>query len=168
MPEPLSGSAGTTVLALSALGAALVTIGVVMLVRTRTKHKKDRPQMHRLTIAGPGDGSIAVAGTPVTFTAQTDPPSLASKITWSVTTQPNVHGIGQAFAHTFAATGVEQVIARLGDDALACDVIVYVFKTPSGGSTLDDVLHAERPPVARSAASFTRYGASASAPGKAS
>jgi hypothetical protein len=149
---------------LGALGA----IGTAIFIRTRRTKQKDRPQMHRLTIAAPGDGSIAIAGTPVTFTAQTDPPNLASKITWSVTTQPNVHGIGPSFAHTFAATGVEQVVARLGDDALACDVIVYVFKTPSGGSTLTDVLHAERPPVARSAATFTRYGASASAPGKAS
>ena len=104
----------------------------------------------------------------MTFTAQTDPPSLASKIAWSVTAQPNVHGIGPSFTHTFAATGVEQVVARLGDDALACDVIVYVFKTPSGGSTFADVLRAEPPPVARTAASFTRYGTSASAPGKAS
>ncbi|MDQ6941341.1 MAG: hypothetical protein M3169_02365 [Candidatus Eremiobacteraeota bacterium] len=157
-----------TVLALGGLGAGLAAIGVVIIIRTRTKQKKDRLQMHRLSIAAPGDGSIAIAGTPVTFTAQTDPPSLASKITWSVTTQPSVHGIGPSFMHTFAATGVEQVVARLGDDALACDVIVYVFKTPSGGSTLNDVLHAERPPVARSAAAFTRYGTSASAPGKAS
>lgn len=124
--------------------------------------------MHRLTIAAPADGSIAVAGTPVTFTAQTDPPSLATKLTWSVTTQPNVHGIGPAFMHTFAATGVEQVVARLADGTLVCDVIVYVFKTPSGGSTLTDVLHAEPPPVARAAAAFTRYGTSASAPGRAS
>jgi hypothetical protein len=167
-PAPPFGNVNTTVLAFGGIGGALGAAGVVMLIRTRTKHKKDRPQMHRLSIAAPGDGSIAVAGTPVTFTAQTDPPNLASKITWSVTTQPNVHGIGASFAHTFAATGVEQVVARLGDDAIACDVIVYVFKTPSGGSALSDILHAERPPVARSAASFTRYGASASAPGKAS
>ena len=167
-PTPPFGNVNTTVLAFGGLGGVLGAAGVVMLIRTRTKHKKDRPQMHRLTLAAPGDGSIAVAGTPVTFTAQTDPPNLASKITWSVTTQPGVHGIGPAFAHTFAATGVEQVVARLGDDALACDVIVYVFKTPSGGSTLNDILHAERPVVARSAASFTRYGTSASAPGKAS
>jgi hypothetical protein len=155
------------VLALGGLGA-LGAIGTVLILRTRRNRQKDRPQMNRLTIAAPGDGSIAIAGTPVTFTVQTDPPTLASKITWSVTTQPNVHGIGPSFVHTFGATGVEQVVARLGDGTLACDVIVYVFKTPNGGSTLNDVLHAERPPVARSAASFTRYGTSASAPGKAS
>jgi hypothetical protein len=79
-----------------------------------------------------------------------------------------VHGIGPSFVHTFAATGVEQVVARLGDGALACDVIVYAFKTPSGGSTLNDLLHAERPPVPRRADAFTRYGTSASAPEKAS
>jgi hypothetical protein len=157
-----------TALALGGLATALGAMGVVIIVRTRRTKQKDRPQMHRLTIAAPGDGSIAIAGTPVAFSAHTDPPNLASKITWSVTTEPNVHGIGPTFAHTFAATGVEQVVARLGDDALACDVIVYVFKTPSGGSTLQDVLHAERPPVVRGAGTFTRYGTSASAPGKAS
>ncbi len=159
--------APTTALAVGGLGAALAGIGGAVLIRNRRK-QKDEPQMHRLAIAAPGDGSIAVAGSPVTFTAQTEPPSLASKIAWSVTTQPNVHGIGPTFTHTFAATGVEQVVARLGDDALACDAIVYVFKTPSGGSTFADLLRAEPPPVARSAASFTRYGTRASAPGKAS
>jgi hypothetical protein len=151
-----------------ALGAAFaVVVGVVLIRRARSK-KKDVPHMHRLTIAGPKDGSIAVAGVPVTFTAHADPPSLATKITWSVTTQPNVLGIGPAFTHTFAATGVEQVVARLNGDDIACDVIVYVFKTPSGGSAVSDILHAEPPPVARSAGSFTRYGTSASAPGRAS
>ena len=161
-------AAPATALAAGALGAALALITVVAIIRRARSKKKDVPHMHRLTIAGPQDGSIAVAGVPVTFTAQADPPSLATKITWSVTTQPNVLGIGPAFTHTFAATGVEQVVARLADDALACDVIVYVFKTPSGGSTVSDILQAEPPPVARRAESFTRYGASASAPGRAS
>jgi len=156
-----------TTVAFGAGGIGLVALGIVLLVRTR-RSQKGRPQMHRLTIAAPADGSIAVAGSPATFTAQTDPPTLATKLTWSVTTQPNVRGIGPTFIHTFAATGVEQVVARLADGTLACDVIVYVFKTPSGGSTLADVMHAEPPPVARTADSFTRYGASASAPGKAS
>jgi hypothetical protein len=157
-----------TTLALGGLGAApAIVAGVVLIRKTRSK-KKDAPQMHRLTIVGPKDGTIAVAGVPVTFTAHADPPSLATKIAWSVTTQPNVHGIGPVFTHTFAATGVEQVVARLHDGAIACDVIVYVFKTPSGGSTVSDVLRAEPPPVARTAAAFTRYGTSASAPGKAS
>jgi hypothetical protein len=151
-PEPTAAPAfglfpidvSTTALAAGGLGAAFAVIGGAALIRNRRK-QKERPQMHRLTIAAPGDGSIAVAGFPVTFTAQTEPPSLASKIAWSVTTQPNVHGIGPTFTHTFAATGVEQVVARVAD-----------------------VLRAEPPPVARSAESFTRYGASASAPGKAS
>ncbi len=158
----------TTTLAVGALGAALAIVAGIVLIRRPRSKKKDSPQMHRLTIAGPKDGTIAVAGVPVTFTAHTDPPSLATKIAWSVTTQPNVHGIGPVFTHTFAATGVEQVVARLNDDAIACDVIVFVFKTPSGGSTVSDLLHAEPPPVARDAAAFTRYGTSASAPGKAS
>lgn len=155
-------------LALGGAGAALAVLAGIVLIRRARSKKKDAPQMHRLTLAGPQDGSIAVAGVPVTFTAHADPPSLATKIAWSVTTQPNVHGIGPVFTHTFAATGVEQVVARLGDDAIACDVIVYVFRTPSGGSTVRDLLQAEPPPVARNAAAFTRYGASASAPGKAS
>jgi hypothetical protein len=156
------------VIAVPALGIALAAIASVVIIRRNRTRKKDTPHMHRLTIASPADGSIAAAGVPVTFAAHADPPSLASKITWSVTTQPNVHGIGPAFTYTFAATGVEQVIARVNDDALACDVIVYVFKTASGGATLADLLHAEPPPAARDAASFTRYGTSASAPGRAS
>ncbi len=124
--------------------------------------------MHRLAISAPLDASIAVAGVPVTFTAQTDPPSLAATIAWSVTTQPAVHGIGPTFTHTFAVTGVEQVVARVGGDDLTCDVLVYVFKTRSGGSTLADFMHVEPPPVARRADAFTRYGASATAPARAS
>lgn len=152
--------------ALSAGGGAFVLAGIVILIYRR--FQKETPQMHRLAIAAPADASIAVAGVPVTFSAHTDPPSLASAIAWSVTTQPGVHGIGPSFTHTFAATGVEQVVARLAADALTCDVIVYVFKTRSGGSTLADFMHAEPPPVARRADAFTRYGASATAPGKAS
>jgi hypothetical protein len=141
-------------------------IGTVVIRRRR--FRKETPQMHRLAIAAPADASIAVAGVPVTFSAQTDPPNLAAAIAWSVTTQPGVHGIGPSFMHTFGATGVEQVVARLAGDDLTCDVIVYVFKTRSGGSTLADFMQAEPPAVARRADTFTRYGTTAAAPGKAS
>ena len=122
--------------------------------------------MQALTIVRPVDGTIAIAGRPVSFTAQTDPPNLAAKITWEVTGRPDIRGVGPNFAHTFAATGAEQIVARLPDITLACDVIVYVFRTPTGGSTAADLLQAE-PPVMRATA-FTRYGARASRIGRAS
>ncbi|HTD38814.1 MAG TPA: hypothetical protein VK669_14990 [Candidatus Limnocylindrales bacterium] len=127
--------------------------------------------MHQLEITTPRDASIAVAGKPVVFTARTTPPQLASRVRWSVSTQPGepgANGIGASFAYTFAATGVEQVVAHLDDDGLTCDVIVYVFKTQSGGSTLADLLHADPPPVARAVASLRRWGPSTLAPRAAS
>jgi hypothetical protein len=140
----------------------LGVLGVVIFYR----RWKGRPQMQVLTIVRPADGTIAIAGRPVSFTAQTDPPHLAAKVTWEVTGRADVRGVGSTFAHTFAATGVEQVVARLADIALACDVIVYVFRTPTGGSTAADLLQAE-PPATRATA-FTRYGARASTIGRAS
>jgi hypothetical protein len=142
---------------------ALGVLGVVIFYR----RWKGRPQMQVLTIVRPPDGTIAIAGRPVSFTAQTDPPHLAAKVSWEVTGRADVRGVGSTFSHTFAATGVEQVVARLADIALACDVIVYVFRTPTGGSTAADLLQAE-PPVARGTTAFTRYGARASTIGRAS
>jgi hypothetical protein len=142
---------------------ALGVLGVVIFYR----RWKGRPQMQVLTIVRPADGTVAIAGRPVSFTAQTDPPHLAAKVSWEVTGRADVRGVGSTFSHTFAATGVEQVVARLADIALACDVIVYVFRTPTGGSTAADLLQAE-PPVARGTTAFTRYGARASTIGRAS
>jgi hypothetical protein len=127
--------------------------------------------MHQLEIVTPGDGSLAVAGKPVAFAVRTDPPQLAARVRWSVATQPGepgAHGIGPAFTYTFGATGVEQVVAHLDDAGLTCDVVVYVFKTRTGGSNLADVLRSEPPPVARSVASLRRWGASSLAPRRAS
>ncbi len=126
---------------------------------------------HQLEIAAPRDASIAVAGRPVTFTARTTPTQLASRVRWSVSTQPGepgANGAGASFTYTFGATGVEQVVAHLDDDGLTCDVIVYVFKTQTGGSTLADLLHADPPPVARDASSLRRWGTSTVAPRAAS
>jgi hypothetical protein len=142
----------------------------VLVLRRRTSNRKDEMQ-HQLEIAAPRDESIAVAGRPVTFTARTTPPQLASRVRWSVSTQPGepgASGAGAAFTYTFGATGVEQVVAHLDDDGLTCDVIVYVFKTRTGGSTLADLLQAEPPPVARDAASLRRWGTSTVAPRAAS
>lgn len=125
--------------------------------------------MLQLTIVGPANGSIAVANTPVVFTARTDPPQLAAKINWTVTNHPEAHGIGATFAHSFAATGVEQVVAGLPAAGLVCDAIVYIFKTPSDGSTAADIAQAEPPPPgARGAEAFTAYGPHASGIGRAS
>jgi hypothetical protein len=144
--------------------------GVVIALRRRTSSRKDEMQ-HQLEIAAPRDESIAVAGRPVTFTARTTPPQLASRVRWSVATQPGepgANGAGATFAYTFGATGVEQVVAHLDDDGLTCDVIVYVFKTQTGGSTLADLLRADPPPVARDASSLRRWGTSTIAPRAAS
>jgi hypothetical protein len=127
--------------------------------------------MRSLAIVTPLEASIAVAGRPVTFAAVTQPPELAANVRWSVETQqgaPDAHGIGPSFTYTFAETGVEQVVARLDGAGLACDVVVYLFKTPTGGSTLADLLRSEPPKISRSVETLRRYGASAVEPGRAS
>jgi hypothetical protein len=147
--------------------AGIGAIGAVLLILYL--RWKGRPRMLQLTIVTPGNGTIAVAGTPVVFNARTDPAQLAAKISWTVTNHPEAHGAGPTFAHTFAATGVEQVVARLPVAGLVCDAIVYVFKTPSGGSTAADIAQAEPPPPgARGVEAFTAYGPQASAIGRAS
>jgi hypothetical protein len=132
------------------------------------RRRKGRQQMLQLTILGPANGSIAVAGAAVRFTAQTDPKQLAAKIIWSVADRPEVHGSGATFEPTFRVTGVERIVAQIPDLGLACDTIVYVFKTPSGGSTAADILRAEPPPVAREVAVQPQYGSHASVMGRAS
>jgi hypothetical protein len=150
------------------VAASLIAVGtavagaliVLVVVRARARRRKERI-MHKLEIVTPIDGGIAVAGRPVTFTARTDPPQLASRVRWSVSTQPGepgASGVGASFAYTFGVTGVEQVVAHLDDDGLTCDVIVYVFKTRSGGSTLAELLQADPPPVARTVESLRRWG----------
>lgn len=157
---------------LGAVGLALVAAGLLGAAFYRRRRTPQRePQMHQLEILTPRDASIAVAGKPVTFTVRTEPPHLAAGVRWSVATQPGepgAHGTGPAFTYTFGATGVEQVVAHLDQAGLTSDVVVYVFKTRTGGSALADVLRSEPPPVARSAGSLRRWGASTSAPRRAS
>jgi hypothetical protein len=81
-----------------------------------------------LRIDEPRDHSIAIAGQPVLFHASTNPPNLAATIRWSVETQPAMPcGIGPSCKAQFDDTGVQQVVARLDQQGLARDVIVYVF-----------------------------------------
>jgi PKD domain len=153
--------------------AALALAGIVLIVvrTSRRKPPQKDPPMHQLEIVTPRDATIAVAGRPVTFTARTEPPASAAQVRWTVATQPGepgAHGIGPSFTYTFGATGVEQIVAHLDEDGLTCDVVLYVFKTPSGGSTVADLLLSEPPPVARTAESLRRWGTSASAPRRAS
>jgi hypothetical protein len=160
---PAVGVFVALVAAAAGVGAAFAGVVAVLVVRRRRLRRKD--EMHRLEIVAPRDASIAVAGKPVVFGARTDPPQLASRVRWSVSTQPGepgANGVGGSFSYTFSATGVEQVVAHLDDDRLTCDVIVYVFETRGGGSTLADLLRAEPPPVARDPASLRRWGTSAS------
>jgi hypothetical protein len=147
--------------------ALLIVAVIVIVVILLTRHPNGEHKVPALTITRPKDGTIAVAGRPVVFTAKTMQPHLDAKISWSVTTRPEVRGVGATFSYTFDVTGVEQVVAHLNDLPLD-DVIVYVFKTPSGGSTVADLLEAEPPPVARSASSFVRYGVHATTIGRAS
>jgi hypothetical protein len=154
--------------AAAAIVAGLAGLGAIVFVQLR---RMRRPKMRSLAIVTPLEASIAVAGRPVTFAAVTQPPELAANVRWSVETQPgapDAHGIGPSFTYTFAETGVEQVVARLDGAGLACDVVVYLFKTPTGGSTLADLLRSEPPKISRSVESLRRYGASAVEPGRAS
>ena len=64
--------------------------------------------------------------------------------------------------------GDNAAVARLDGVGLACDLVVYIFKTPTGGSTLADLLRSEPPKVARSVETLRRWGASAVEPGRAS
>jgi hypothetical protein len=149
------GGSDGGVLVLIAAAALAIGGGGVLVAVDRARRRKDR--MNRFQITRPRDSSIAVAGKPVTFTAQTDPPKLAARVRWSVSTQPGTAGVGETFVHTFHATGVEQVVAQLDGGWPPCDVIVYVFKTRNGGSALADLLNAEPPPVARPIASLRRW-----------
>jgi hypothetical protein len=173
--QPESGSLTTTTAVVGVVASGLVGL-VLGLVLRRPQQVTSEPlvmrldQEHRptspsLRIVAPLEHSIAIARQPVTFEAHADPPELAATIRWVVETQPAIPiGIGPAFTATFGATGVEQVVAHLDRQGLACDVIVYVFKTPEGGSTLADLLRSERPPVARDVATLHRYGRSAGGP----
>lgn len=125
--------------------------------------------MYELHIVAPSDGSIAVADKDVAFRAITTPRDRANAVRWSVETQPDApgaQGLGSSFTFKWSATGVERVVARLDDQQLACDVVVYVFKTPGGGSTVADLLRSEPPP--KRAAAFQRLGPNNVAPEKAS
>ncbi len=129
------------------------------------KCSKKEPHVHSLTITGPADASIAIAGRATLFSAEVEPPQLAAKIRWSIATQSGTSqtlGNGRNFSYVFGATGVEQVLAHLDDDGLTCGVVVYVFKTPAGGSTLADLLRSEPPPTPRSVAALEHWARSAS------
>jgi hypothetical protein len=157
--RPPPAVAVVAAIAALASGAALVPI-----LRVRSRNRRaDRNDSHpaTLTIDGPRDGSIVVAGRPVTFTAHTSPPDCAHLIRWSVTTRPDAFGSGPSFTYTWSATGVEQVVARLDGGGPPCDVLVYVFKTQTGRATVRDLLESAPPPFARRVESFVRYGTTA-------
>jgi hypothetical protein len=115
-----------------------------------------------LRIDAPAEGSIVIAKREIVFAAHADPPELAARIRWTVETRPELPpSVGPSFHMTFTETGVEQIVARLDEHGLACDVVVYVFKTPGGGSTIADLMRSERPSRARDVGTLHRYGRSA-------
>jgi hypothetical protein len=162
----------TIVAVLAALAGALVVLAVrrpkppppaqLAAPPPEPAQRQQEQQMPSLHIDAPHEGSIAIAGRPVLFSARTEPANLAAGIRWSVETQPGAApGLGPEFTHTFTATGIEQIVARLDHQGLTCDVVIYVFKTPSGGSTLADLLRSEPAPVTRNVETLRRYGSSA-------
>ncbi len=106
-------------------------------------------------LSPPDDGSILIADRMVNFTAQIDRPERSSEIEWSRASDPKTRVRGSSVSFEWTATGVDQVVATI--DGLTCAVVVYVFKTPNGGSTLADIMRSEPPPVARSVADFTPH-----------
>src|SRR5579884_172545 len=165
---PASGPAVTTTAVIAGAAAAIGLLAGFVLRRPRPiapdpaatddgepQHNAKPPS---LDILAPLDRSIVIAGHAVTFAAKAEPPDLAASIRWVVESQPAIPPkIGPTFTVTFDTTGVEQVVARVDHAGLACDAIVYVFKTPEGGSTLADLLRSEPPPIARDVTAFRRY-----------
>lgn len=111
-----------------------------------------------VSIVTPDDLCIQVCNREVTFTARTSPPGHESEITWEVTPgqfQTKATGGGPVFTTSWTETGVKQVIARHKDKA--DDLILFVFRTPSGGATLGDILESAPPPVSRRPGDYHWY-----------
>jgi hypothetical protein len=106
-------------------------------------------------IATPNDFSVHACDSPITLSANVVPPERAPDLIWSIVSPENrtiAQGIGAQFTFTASFTGVYHVVARLGKTA--DDLLLFVYKTPSGGTRLTDLLQAEPPPFPREPTSF--------------
>ena len=106
-------------------------------------------------IATPNDFSIHACDAPITLSANVVPPERAADLVWTIVSPENrtvAQGIGPQFTFTATFTGVYHIVARL--DKAADDLLLFVYKTPSGGTRLTDLLQAEPPPYPREPTSF--------------
>ena len=106
-------------------------------------------------IATPNDFSVHACDSPITLSANVVPPDRAGDLVWTIVSPENrtvAQGIGAQFTFTATFTGVYHVVARL--DKAADDLLLFVYKTPSGGTRLTDLLVAEPPPFPREPTSF--------------
>jgi hypothetical protein len=103
-----------------------------------------------VAIATPRDLSVQPCGMPIALSSNAVPPERAGDVSWSVTAPDNreiASGSGAQFTFVGTATGVYHVVARL--DKAADDLLLFLFKTPSGGTTLTDLLESEEPATPR-------------------
>jgi hypothetical protein len=109
-------------------------------------------------IVAPDDLTIQVCGEEIKFTATTDPTGREDEIQWEVPLdqqQSVSSGQGPEFATSWTETGVKQVVARLNGSA--DDLILFVFRTPTGGATLSDILNAFPPVTKRGPEDYETY-----------
>jgi hypothetical protein len=87
---------------------------------------------------------------PISLSSNAVPPERADEVSWSITAPDNreiASGSGAQFTFVGTATGVYHVVARL--DNAADDLLLFLFKTPSGGTTMTDLLESEAPVTPR-------------------
>jgi len=99
-----------------------------------------------IDILRPRDGILVIAGRDVAFEAHANPPERDNDIRWSSKRAGAKRG--PVVSLRWQQTGVDRVVASVGGHE--CGVTVYIVKTPTGGSTLSDVLQSE-PPIGGSA-----------------
>lgn len=124
---------------------------------TTLDRSKETEQV-RVYIETPLDLTIQTCGRDIVFRARTEPPGREADIQWDVPLdqyQTVSSGAGPEFVTGWTETGVKQVVARL--DQSADDVILFVFKTSTGGAALADILNAAPPPIKRGPEGYKTY-----------